>query len=338
MSWSRLGGCAANVPHPSGARKDHPELDRSCNGHDHPHSPVVRPTRRKRPSIQVYARRELVGVSLVITLWGMDPGHLRAAFKVADWRWLAVAGLANVASQVTRAVGWNTMFTDSRIRFPLLVRIEFAVQVAAAVSPEGVGEFVRVGYLLREGVARSVTVTLMMVRTFFSSLVLAPFLVFIWWPAGNVPGWAVAVAWVYPAVLTMLSVLIVRVARTPSAPAREGRLRKIMVSNILPTLPGQLGTFEAAVPGATAGALGQAEGLAFALLLHAQQVLPQIAGGHRHGRQLWRDFWLPTDPMDRCASFASRTTAPRANAWRSAAGAESVGPAPGSPRSASSRA
>lgn len=42
------------------------------------------------------------------------------------------------------------MFTDSRIRFPLLVRIEFAVQ-AAAVSPEGVGEFVRVGYLLREG-------------------------------------------------------------------------------------------------------------------------------------------------------------------------------------------
>ncbi|WP_406180833.1 hypothetical protein [Streptomyces sp. NBC_01006] len=46
--------------------------------------------------------------------------------------------------------GWNTMFTDSRIRFPLLVRIEFAVQ-AAAVSPEGVGEFVRVGYLLREG-------------------------------------------------------------------------------------------------------------------------------------------------------------------------------------------
>lgn len=41
-------------------------------------------------------------------------------------------------------------------------------------------------------------------------------------------GWAVAVAWVYPAVLTVMSVLIVRVARTPSAPAREGRLRKIV--------------------------------------------------------------------------------------------------------------
>lgn len=81
-----------------------------------------------------------VGISLVITLWGMDLGHLWAALKVADWRWLAVAVLANVASQVSRAVGWNAMFTEFRIRFPLLVRIEFAVQAAAAVSPEGVGE------------------------------------------------------------------------------------------------------------------------------------------------------------------------------------------------------
>ncbi|MGW3328386.1 lysylphosphatidylglycerol synthase transmembrane domain-containing protein [Streptomyces virginiae] len=278
-----------------------------------------------------------VGVSLVITLWGMDLGHLWAALKGADWRWLAVAVLANVASQVTRAVGWNAMFTEFRIRFPLLVRIEFAVQAAAAVTPEGVGEFARIGYLLREGVARSVTVTLMMVRKFFSSLGLVPFLVFIWWPGSDVPGWAVAVAWVYAAVLTVVSVLTVRVARTPSAPAREGRLRKIVfdartalgpvrrprvfaevgaaavvtraldflaavtiakalglrlpvavlvlvllsieVSNVLPTLPGQLGTFEAAVLGATAGVLGPAEGLAFALVLHAQQVLPQIPLG-----------------------------------------------------------
>ncbi|WP_367045131.1 lysylphosphatidylglycerol synthase transmembrane domain-containing protein [Streptomyces sp. Je 1-332] len=278
-----------------------------------------------------------VGVSLVITLWGMDLDHLWAALKAADWRWLVLAALANVASQTTRAVGWNAMFTESQIRFPLLVRIEFAVQAAAAASPEGVGEFVRIGYLLREGIARTVTVTLMLVRKFFSSLGLVPFLVFVWWPGSDVPGWAAAVAWVYLAVLTVESVLIVRVARTPSAPAREGRLRKVVfdartalgpvrrprvfaevgaaalatraldflaavavakaldlplsvavlvvvllsieVSNILPTLPGQLGTFEAAVLGATAGVLGQAEGLAFALVFHAQQVLPQIPLG-----------------------------------------------------------
>lgn len=78
-----------------------------------------------------------VGISLAVTLWGMDRKHLWAALKVADWRWLAVAVLADVASVVTRTVGWNAMFTEFRIRFPLLVRIEFAVQ-AAAVSPEGV--------------------------------------------------------------------------------------------------------------------------------------------------------------------------------------------------------
>ncbi|MEU0220076.1 lysylphosphatidylglycerol synthase transmembrane domain-containing protein [Streptomyces sp. NPDC006265] len=278
-----------------------------------------------------------VAVSLVFILRDMDPHHLWTVLTDADPRWLAVAVLANVASQVTRALGWNAMFTESRIRFPLLVRIEFAVQAAAAVSPEGVGEFVRVGYLLREGVARTVTVTLMMVRKFFSSLGLVPFLVVIWWPGSRVPGWAVVVAWAYLAVLTVASVLIVRVARTPSAPAREGRLRRIVfdartslgpvrrprvfaevgaaglvtrvldlvaaaavakaldlglsaavlvlvllsieVSNIMPTLPGQLGTFEAAVLGATAGVLGQAEGLAFALVFHAQQVLPQIPLG-----------------------------------------------------------
>jgi uncharacterized membrane protein YbhN (UPF0104 family) len=278
-----------------------------------------------------------VAVGLVFTLRGMDPDRLRAVLTDADPRWLAVAVVANVASQVTRALGWNAMFTESRIRFPLLVRIEFAVQAAAAVSPEGVGEFVRVGYLLREGVARTVTVTLMLVRKFFSSLGLVPFLVVIWWPGSGVPDWAVGIAWAYLAVLTVESALIVRVARTPSAPAREGRLRRIVfdartslgpvrhprvfaevgaaglvtraldlvaaaavakaldlrlsaavlvlvllsieVSNILPTLPGQLGTFEAAVLGATAGVIGQAEGLAFALVFHAQQVLPQIPLG-----------------------------------------------------------
>ncbi|GHA86659.1 hypothetical protein GCM10010330_46230 [Streptomyces tendae] len=47
------------------------------------------------------------------------------SMAAADPRWPAVAVLANVASQVTRALGWNAMFTESRIRFPLLVRIEF---------------------------------------------------------------------------------------------------------------------------------------------------------------------------------------------------------------------
>lgn len=290
-----------------------------------------------------------VGVSLVITLRDMDPDHLWTVLRDADWRLVAVAVLANAASQVTRAVGWNALFTDSRLRFPLLVRIEFAVQAAAAVSPEGVGEFVRVGYLLREGVARTATVTLMLVRKYFSSLGLVPFLVLVWWPGSGLPGWAVALAWAYLAVLTVETVLIVRVARTPSAPARESRLRRIVfdarislgpvrrprvfaelgaaalatraldllaavavakaldlrpaaavlvlvllsieVSNILPTLPGQLGTFEAAVLGATAGFLGQAEALAFALVFHAQQVLPQIPLGMiaMAGRPIARD-------------------------------------------------
>ncbi|MFD4862998.1 lysylphosphatidylglycerol synthase domain-containing protein [Streptomyces atratus] len=53
-------------------------------------------------------------------------------------------------------------------------------------------------------------------------------------------------------------------------------LMPIEVSNIMPTLPGQLGTFEAAVLGATAGVLSQAEGVAVALFFHAQQALPQI--------------------------------------------------------------
>ncbi|MFI5728115.1 lysylphosphatidylglycerol synthase transmembrane domain-containing protein [Streptomyces cyaneofuscatus] len=300
-----------------------------------PHSPPKRRTTRTRViRVLLFVA---VAVSLVITLRGLDPGHLWAVVTDADPRWLTLAVLANVASQVTRALGWNAMFTGSRIRLGLLVRIEFAVQAAAAVSPEGVGEFVRVGYLLREGVARTVTVTLMLVRKFFSSLGLVPFLVVIWWPGSGMPGWAVAVAWAYLAVLTVESLLIVRVARTPSAPAREGRLRQIVfdartalgpvrrprvfaevgaaglvtraldlvaaaavakalglglsaavlvlvllsveVSNIMPTLPGQVGTFEAAVLAATAGVLGQAEGLAFALVFHAQQVLPQIPLG-----------------------------------------------------------
>lgn len=278
-----------------------------------------------------------VAVSLVFTLRDLAPGRLWAVLRAADPSWLALAALANVASQVTRALGWNVMFSESRIRFTRLVRIEFAVQAAAAVSPEGAGEFIRVGYLARAGVARTVTVTLMMARKYFSSLGLVPFLVVVWWPGSGVPGWGLVVAWAYLAVLTAETVLVVRGARAPSAPVREGRLRRMVfeartalgpvrrprvfaevgtaalltraldlvaatavakaldlrlsaavlvlvllsieVSNVLPTLPGQLGTFESAVLAATAGALGETEGLAFALVFHAQQVLPQIPLG-----------------------------------------------------------
>lgn len=68
-------------------------------------------------------------------------------------------------------------------------------------------------------------------------------------------------------------------------------LLSIEVSNALPTLPAQLGTFEAAVLAATVGSLGQAEGLTFALVFHAQQVLPQIPLGMiaMVGNKLLRD-------------------------------------------------
>ena len=51
------------------------------------------------------------------------------------------------------------------------------------------------------------------------------------------------------------------------------------MSSVLPAAPGQIGTFEAAVLIATAGPLGQVDGLALALAFHAQQVLPQAPLG-----------------------------------------------------------
>ncbi|WP_406180834.1 hypothetical protein [Streptomyces sp. NBC_01006] len=141
--------------------------------------------------------------------------------------------------------------------------------------------------------------------------------------------------------LTVLSVLIVSVARTPSAPARESRLRKVMfdartalgpvrrphvfaeagaaalatraldlpaavttaealdlrlsvavlvlvllsieVSGILPTLPGQLGTFEAAVLG-TSGRPWAGRGFGLrAGSPCSTSAPPDPAGGYRHG-------------------------------------------------------
>lgn len=53
----------------------------------------------------------------------------------------------------------------------------------------------------------------------------------------------------------------------------------IEVSNVLPSAPAQLGTFEAAVLLGVAGALPAAQSVAFALLLHTQQMLPQVVAG-----------------------------------------------------------
>ena len=278
-----------------------------------------------------------VAVGLVFALEGLDLSRLWSALAVADPGLLAVAVLANIASQTTRALGWNVMLTGQRIRFARLVRLEFAVQAAAAVSPEGAGEFLRVGYLSREGVPRTMTVTLMLVRKFFSSLVLVPFLMVVWWPGSGASTWGVVVAGVYVAVLAVALLLSLRFSRAPAAPARSTRwclvvyeartalgpvrrpravaevgaaafltraldlaavmavvhaldlalpwavavlvLLSIEVSNLLPTAPAQVGTFEAAVLIATAGTLGRVEGLALALVFHAQQILPQIPLG-----------------------------------------------------------
>jgi len=280
-----------------------------------------------------------VAVALVFALKGLDLNRLWSALVSADPAWLAVGALANVASQSTRALGWNVMLAGQRqpIRFSRLVRIEFAVQAAAAVTPEGAGELIRVGYLSHEGVPRTVTVTIMFVRKFFSNAGLIPFLLVVWWPGSGVPTWAVVTAWVYVVVLTVEALVIVRAARTPAAPTRETRLRRLVFdartalgpvrrpravaevtaaalltrscdllalfavaqaldldlpwavailvllalefAMVLPTAPAQVGTFEVAVLIATAGTFGAVEGLALALVFHAEQMLPQIPLG-----------------------------------------------------------
>lgn len=317
--------------------------------------------RPRRTSLRDRVTRVLllaaVAVGLVFALEGQDLSGLWSALAAADPGFLAVAALANVASQATRALGWNVILTGQRIGFARLVRLEFAVQAAAAVSPEGAGEFLRVGYLSREGVPRVVTVTLMLVRKYFSSLGLVPFLVAVWWPGSGVPTWGVVVAGVYVAVLTVGTLLILAVSRAPTEPVRATRWRRIVyeartalgpvrrpravnevagaavltraldlaalltvahaldldlpwaaavlvvlsieVSNLLPTAPAQVGTFEAAVLIATAGTLGQVEGLTLALVFHAQQILPQIPLGMiaMAGSSIVRDH-LKTEVID----------------------------------------
>lgn len=64
-----------------------------------------------------------------------------------------------------------------------------------------------------------------------------------------------------------------------SPPLAVFALLLVEISNVLPTAPGQLGSFDAAVLSAAAGFVPGEEAVAFALLLHAQQVLPQAVAG-----------------------------------------------------------
>lgn len=64
-----------------------------------------------------------------------------------------------------------------------------------------------------------------------------------------------------------------------SAPLAVFSLLVVEVSNVLPTAPGQLGSFDAAVLAAAAGFLPGEQAVAFALLLHAQQIVPQAVAG-----------------------------------------------------------
>lgn len=74
------------------------------------------------------------------------------------------------------------------------------------------------------------------------------------------------------------ALLIMSALRIPASPALAVfALLLVEISNVLPTAPGQLGSFDAAVLSAAGGVLPGAEAVAFALLLHAQQVLPQAA-------------------------------------------------------------
>jgi len=64
-----------------------------------------------------------------------------------------------------------------------------------------------------------------------------------------------------------------------SPPLAVYALLLVELSNVLPTAPGQLGSFDAAVLTAAAGFVPGEQAAAFALLLHAQQVLPQAVAG-----------------------------------------------------------
>lgn len=305
-----------------------------------------------------------VTIGLIYALRHLDLATLAAALRTADPGLLVVAGAANLASQITRAVGWNVLL-PTPIRFRRLVRYEFAVQAASAVSPEGSGELIRVGYLRSEGVPATTTVSLMAARKLLSSVGLVPLILLAAASIAasatpTVPGWAAAVFIIYAAVMIILLVVVVAIApasatgpsvadpeRTGKPSSRRERLAHIVstaraaleplrdrhalgqclaaavatrtldllggvavvaslgaglplwrivlvlvlieLSNVLPSAPAQLGTFEAAVLLGVAGVLLPPQAVAFALLFHAQQMLPQVLAGlaamvhpHRH--------------------------------------------------------
>jgi uncharacterized membrane protein YbhN (UPF0104 family) len=305
-----------------------------------------------------------VVAGLIYALRHLDLAALGGALRSADPWLLAAAAAANLGSQVTRSLGWNALLPTS-VAFRRLLRYELAVQAASAVSPEGSGELVRVGYLRSEGIPATTTVSLMAARKLLSSVGLVPLVLVaaaLVAPAGTsaaVLGWAVTVLLVYAA--AMIALLTAAVGFAPQRPTthrptpypaleakpgvdadphQRGRRQRIAatmsaarsalaplrdrsamgqclaaavatrtldlvgalavraslgldlptgqivlvlvlieVSNVLPTAPAQLGTFEAAVLLGVAGALPAAQAVAFALLFHAQQMLPQILAG-----------------------------------------------------------
>lgn len=167
----------------------------------------------------------VIGGFLLLRKLNLD--QLWSGLRHANVFLLALAIFANLLSQVTRALGWNSLLPRP-IPFFRLVRYEFTAQAASAVSPEGTGELVRVGLLRDEGVPRTVTVTLMAVRKLFSSLGLVPLLPLVWLTGGNVPSWAAKLAAGYVAVLIMVSVLVLRAARPPADRTRTTRLRRLL--------------------------------------------------------------------------------------------------------------
>ena len=303
-----------------------------------------------------------VAAGLIYALRHLDLATLGTALRSADPWLLVIAAAANLGSQVTRSVGWNALL-PTRVMFRRLVRYEFAVQTASAVSPEGSGELARVGYLRSEGIPATTTVSLMAARKLLSSVGLVPLILLAALLAAGTtavaPGWAVTVLLVYSAAMIVLLTAAVafaphrpttsgpipgRVVETHPNPAadrgRQGRWQRIAgalsaarsalaplrnrsamgqclaaavatrtldlvgagavlaslgltlplwqivlvlvlieVSNVLPSAPAQLGTFEAAVLLGVAGALPAAQSVAFALLLHTQQMLPQVVAG-----------------------------------------------------------
>lgn len=304
-----------------------------------------------------------VAAGLIYALRHLDLAALGVALRSANPWLLVVAAAANLGSQVTRTLGWNVLL-PTRVVFRRLLRYELIVQAASAVSPEGSGELVRVGYLRSEGIPPTTTVSLMAARKLLSSVGLVPLVLVAAGLAAatsppRAPGWAVAVLLVYAAAMIVLLTAAVgfapnrstgprptpdpSLAAKPGAdadPDQRGRRQRIAatmsaarsalaplrdrsamgqclaaavatrsldlvgavavlaslgldlpmgqivlvlvlieVSNVLPSAPAQLGTFEAAVLLGVAGALPAPQAVAFALLFHAQQMLPQVLAG-----------------------------------------------------------